>query len=216
LTGREDAEIVAFCREHLPPAGVAVDVGANVGFVSVPVGRFAAKTAGRVLAIEALPANTERLRRHIARAGLIDTVDVVGSAAGASPGTAVITVDREFGFTTNGVITDAPVGDNFERTSISVATLDGLCDERRIERIDVIKIDVEGFEPFVLQGAGDLLARGAVGRGVLEVNEPHLARNGWTRDRLFKLMKELGVQPYPLKAGGDIATDFNVAFVARE
>jgi hypothetical protein len=64
----------------------------------------------------------------------------------------------------------------------------------------------------------DRNARGSnaiAGVGGLTYSE-RVARNGWTRDRLFKLMKELGVQPYPLKAGGDIATDFNVAFVARE
>jgi hypothetical protein len=42
---------------------------------------------------------------------------------------------------------------------VPVITLDAYLRERAIERVDVVKIDVEGAEPLVLQGMGELLRR---------------------------------------------------------
>ena len=46
-----------------------------------------------------------------------------------------------------------------------------LDDEIPVERIDVLKVDVEGYEPAVLRGAARLLSEGRVGAVVCELNE---------------------------------------------
>ena len=69
-----------------------------------------------------------------------------------------------------GVI-DTLHGSKARATTVAVVTLDDYCAERRVERIDFLKIDVEGFEANVLRGARRLLANGCVGAIQFEFNE---------------------------------------------
>lgn len=45
---------------------------------------------------------------------------------------------------------------------VETRTLDAYCDEKHISHIDFLKVDVEGFEFFVLKGAEDMIRRGAI------------------------------------------------------
>lgn len=217
ITGRQDPEVLSFCQMNLPPGGTAIDVGANVGFVTVPLAKYAQSVGGRVIAIEALPRNVERLARHVTRAGVEQSVDIIACAAGDAPGEADITVAQGSGFISNGVVSKLDE-DLFVPSSplppIAVNTLDAICDARGIEAIDVIKLDVEGFEPLVLHGASGLLARGAIRVGVIEVNEELLALRGWRRETLLQLLRDSGLQPEPLKRGGNLHTASDIAFRA--
>lgn len=217
ITGRQAPDVVAFCRANLPPGGVACDVGANVGFITVPLGKQALSSGGRVIAIEALPRNVKRLRQHVAWAGVENSVEIVACAVGNAPGDVEITVEPGDGFTSNGLV--RRIGeDRFPGRSDSVRvaadTLDAICEARGIETIHVIKLDVEGFEPLVLQGAQRLLSRGAIRAGILEINESLLALRGWRRDTVLQLLLDNGLRPEPLRVGGDLRTDWDIAFRA--
>jgi len=215
LTGSQDRDVLAFCCQELQPGGIAVDLGANVGFISVPLGRYAQTIGARVLAVEALPSNAERLHAHVSRAELEDRITVVLAAVGDRLETLQIAVDAGTGFTTNGVLVRSPTADHRVYLEVQVQPLGDIFDAHAIERIDVLKIDVEGFEPKVLEGARALFERGAVRAGVLEVNEVHLAAHGWSRDRLLALLDKFDVDVFSLRPGGDVATDLNVGFRAR-
>ena len=69
-----------------------------------------------------------------------------------------------------GVI-DSLHGAKARSTTVAVVTLDDYCAERRVERIDLLKIDVEGFEANVLRGARRLLESGCVSAIQFEFNE---------------------------------------------
>lgn len=51
---------------------------------------------------------------------------------------------------------------SFEETLVQVTTLDIFCAENGIRQIDLLKIDVEGFEYNVLKGAQNVLMKGAI------------------------------------------------------
>ena len=57
------------------------------------------------------------------------------------------------------------------RRQVQCTTLDAFCVDRGIASIDVLKIDVEGFELGVLKGAKDLLAGGRIRFVYLEYND---------------------------------------------
>ena len=128
---------------HIPTDGVVWDVGANVGFYSL----LASRKARKVIAIEPLPANLEYLHRHIALNGLESRVEVHEVAATNYDG------EGKFrpipGNRSEGAL--KPYGTMRVRT----ARLDRLTNELP----DVIKIDVEGNELEVLQGAIEVLRR---------------------------------------------------------
>ncbi len=75
-------------------------------------------------------------------------------------------------------------------SSISVDTLDANAARPGLETIDVLKVDVEGYEPFVFQGAAGLLGDGRVGAIVCELNDPLLGRTGFTRAKVVALLED--------------------------
>jgi hypothetical protein len=76
-------------------------------------------------------------------------------------------------------------------TKVKSVTLDSLLhDMDEWQKIDFIKIDVEGYEPFVIQGAKKLIEKH---RPILqlEVVDSHLKRNGFDSVSLVKMVEEL-------------------------
>jgi hypothetical protein len=56
------------------------------------------------------------------------------------------------------------------REEVRLATIDEMASELRADRIDLLKIDTEGYEERVLRGAGALLAGGAIQVVLAEVS----------------------------------------------
>ncbi|MCY4572331.1 MAG: FkbM family methyltransferase [Gemmatimonadetes bacterium] len=125
-----------------------VDVGANVGGYSFWVAsRMAA--SGRVLAVEPNPSLARQLRFNVRANRASDRVGVVEAAVGAESGTGALTVGaRNSG--ENRLVDDA--GSAGQATvPVRVATLADLVEEAGMDRIDCLKVDVEGREAEVIQ-----------------------------------------------------------------
>jgi FkbM family methyltransferase len=133
-------------RQTIKPGDVVYDVGANVGFytllASVLVG-----PPGKVISFEPLPRNLALLRRHI-QLNRLRNVEVYAGAVSGKPGTARF--DAE-GLPEMGHLSDRG---QFE---VEVFQLDELVASGRIPPPQVMKIDVEGAELDVLEGASRLL-----------------------------------------------------------
>lgn len=95
-----------------------------------------------------------------------------------------------------------------QRAQVPVSTLDAYCKQRGIERIDLLKIDVEGFEFKVLQGARRMLAEQRIDVIQFEFNEMNVLSRAFVNDfacclqgshRLYRLLPH-GL--LPLRTGG--------------
>jgi FkbM family methyltransferase len=139
-------------------ARVTFDVGAHVGFFTLLAGH--ANPNGRVFSFEPMAAVHERLRQNVALNGL-DNVECIASAAGDTDGHA------EFYHVFGGLPSSSSLslefmsacGGELHSTRIPVITIDKLVREKRIGRVDLLKIDTENTEPQVLRGMLDTLAR---------------------------------------------------------
>lgn len=130
---------------------VVVDVGANIGQFSAAVLLFAPRAS--ILAVEPDPDVHARLAAHLAEAPYVRTACV---AAGAEAGT--VPLQRAALPVMSTLRTDGLSGyDVVGTVDVEVVTLDELT--RDIPVVQLLKIDVEGFEREVLQGAQDLLRR---------------------------------------------------------
>lgn len=179
----------AFLYKFLKPGMVFVDVGANDGYYSL----FAARRigpSGQVIAFE--PSTRERinLRRNLKRNGF-NNVQVLASALGAAAGDADLHLAHgvHSGHNTLGKFAhDDVVGASLER--VDVVTLDQVAAEMRLQKIDFVKIDVEGAEASVVAGARNVLAsmRPVM---LLEINDGALAAQGIGAEELLcSLRKE--------------------------
>ncbi len=147
LTGTfYEAELLADVRSRLFFAECAIDVGAHVGN---HVLYFAHVLGLRTVAFEPNPASYAHLVDNVRNNGLEAACSIRNAAVGAAPGQ-VRTVAASDSNSGMARVEADPGG------SVAMVTLD---DEVLAEpRIDLIKIDVEGWELDVLRGAEQVLA----------------------------------------------------------
>jgi FkbM family methyltransferase len=185
-----------------PEGGVALDIGANVGFWSVGLAWLAKGL--EVHAFEPHPGNAERLRENLTLNGLRSRVHVNECGLSACEGTLRLVLREDFvtgGQTGNASISDGANDAGFATVAVSVRTLDSWVADSRLSRIDLMKIDVEGHEPAVLRG-GEQTIRRFLPDIYLELNEPFYAARGEDLDReLGEPMLAWGYRAYRLAGG---------------
>ena len=76
-----------------------------------------------------------------------------------------------------------------------IKRLDELIQELNIETVDLIKIDVEGFEPFVLKGAAAILTNSNA-KIIMETDDRFLKNNGSSAQELIKLLQGYGYKKF--------------------
>lgn len=181
------------------PGKVYVDVGANYGFF-VCVAR---QRGAHVVAVEPMHQNLELLYRNVGANGW-DDIEVLPVGLSTKPGIATL----------YGGGTGASLVNNWSGTSgvwkstIALSTLDAMLSDRYIDREMLIKIDVEGFELQVLEGAARTLARTPAPLWLVEIvlTEHHPAGlNPAFRD-VFELFWSAGYTPYTLGADERVVT----------
>lgn len=185
-------------QAYLKAGDYVVDVGANIGHTvlaaAVQVGE-----SGRVFAFEPHPRTFAFLRENVAlnRAGNVEPLNV---AAGAAAGSALFSDDRR---------------DDMNRIDggglrVSVKPLDELVPAS--SSIALLKVDVEGYEKLVLEGAAAVLARTAC--VYFEVSRSHFARFGYTIRDLLALLQGAGFHLFRSVSGGQfqaVTTAFDTA-----
>jgi FkbM family methyltransferase len=169
----------------LQPGSVVIDVGANLGEWTVPFARKVG-AAGRVLAIEPAPRSAAALESTLA-ANALAQVEIIRCAIGDRDGTAqlampVVTSARA----DTGTARIGSICAGHDALRVPLRRLDSLAAERDLARLDLIKIDVEGHERRVLDGATASLDRH---RPTLVVETGHEAEGDRTaiHDRLAGL-----------------------------
>jgi FkbM family methyltransferase len=143
---------------RLMPGAVAIDIGANLGEWTLP---FAAAVGrgGRVLAVEPAPRSAAALAKTLA-ANALGQAELIRVAAGDRDGIVEFAVPLVTSARSDtGTAHIGPAMTGHETVQVAVRRLDTLVAERRIERIDLVKIDVEGHERRVLDGGAVALAR---------------------------------------------------------
>ena len=152
VTGaRVDSGAEALLVRHLDADGDFVDAGANIGYYAL----YAAPRVRRVWAFEPNPATLEILRANAARAG---NIEVVPQALFSRPGRMTLDVGSESEI--SHLVTPGAGGAGGAATvEVEVTTLDDFVVARPDVRIAGIKIDVEGADLAVLEGAKATIAR---------------------------------------------------------
>jgi FkbM family methyltransferase len=185
-------------RAAVRPGAVVLDVGANVGSYTLLFAMWAGP-AGRVFAFEPAPEAREGLRRHVALNGLADRVEIVPAAASSTVGTARFLIDGASGANAiaAGVARSATASIDVETT-----TIDEFCERRHIGP-GVIKIDVEGAELDVLEGARRVLARSDL-QAFVEFHPSVWSARGVTPDAIRAELERQRLVAEPLDPALDI------------
>jgi len=141
-------EIFGVLGPLVGPGDTVVDVGANLGFVSLMLAPRL-RPGGRVIALEPSPRTYRKLRATVEKNGLGDVVRTINAGAGASTGGA--TLHQVSASSGNATI----LGGEGPGEAISLTRLDDLGLDSSFR---LLKIDTEGFESEVLKGGVEAIA----------------------------------------------------------
>lgn len=178
------------------PGDTFVDAGANMGFYSL-LAATALKGKGRVVSFEPDPRNIPILRSNVKLNCLDDLIRIEPKALS----------DRECELdfwgapenTWGGSLVELP-GAQSRQYRVSATTLDRYGVSANLERVDIIKIDVEGAEPLALQGMREALRTARL--VAYEINKPRL--------------DQLGIQPLDLIRRTNEEGQFEITLVSDE
>ncbi|WP_247500462.1 FkbM family methyltransferase [Bradyrhizobium sp. 149] len=183
------AEDAHFVGTYLQPGETFVDVGANVGQLSLAAAVRVARS-GQVIAIEAHPRIFKYLLGNIRLNRL--TIEVHNTAIGSAEGELVFTNFRSDDM--NFACATSPADGAALR--VPVRTLDSIVGDRPV---DLLKVDVEGFEVDLLKGAVQTVANCRC--LYIEDSELNLRRAGTSRAEMYKRLTDHGFELFHLRAG---------------
>ncbi|SCG60868.1 FkbM family methyltransferase [Micromonospora halophytica] len=163
-------------RSILRPDSLFIDVGSNIGAYAL----WAAESGAEVIAVEPDADAAARLRRNIALNGF--PIEVLNCALAAEPGTMSLTVGRDC---TNHLVMNG----SEQGRAVTTRTLDDIIGDRYVTGV---KIDVEGAERLVLDGAERALAERRIRVLQLEWNEQSRSTLGEDREPVAATLRRHG------------------------
>jgi FkbM family methyltransferase len=180
-------------QEFIPKGSVVIDVGANVGFFTFRFARWVG-SGGEVISIEPEDRNYETLISALKREDLCGRVRALKAVAAATTGPMFLEINHLH-----------PADHKISRDGTGVAVegvrLDDLVQDKGALKPSLVKIDVQGAEMLVLQGAADILR---LARPVLfiELHEEGLQQFGASVSAILDHLSQRGYEPYWLMRRG--------------
>src|SRR6266851_5623188 len=152
MTGRYEPQETILLQELLRPGGVFVDVGANWGYFTL-VGAALVGSGGRVISVEADPRACRALAANIER-NRLPSVAVVEAAADERDGTISLETygSGSDDLSNYGLVAPGSRATGTRRFDVRARTLDDILDETGVDRVDLLKIDIEGAEGCAVSG----------------------------------------------------------------
>lgn len=162
-TGEYDAQIIPLLAACLSEGCTVLDVGANIGFYTIALGKTVRKLHGILHAFEPVRSNFERLMDCVALNAMESTISAHNIALGEEEGIIELHMESQGNASTgNAVMIKGKVGTENQlanNSSAQITRLDTFAREQKLESCDLIKIDVEGAEVMFLRGGNGFLSK---------------------------------------------------------
>ena len=179
--------------------GLLVDVGANYGYYSCLWA--ASNRENQVIAFEASPKNIPPLRENITNNYFDNQIEIQDIALGKEPGNLpFLMLDEQTGW--GGLSLKAEIN----TINVPVITLDEFLSGTAYQTIDVLKIDTEGADTWVLEGASQFLKEKRIKHIFFEENKVRMSALGILSETAKNLLIAYGYKVKPLGQGEWYAT----------
>ena len=198
FTGRYEPQETALLQRILRPGMTFVDVGANWGYFTLAAAHGVGP-GGRVISVEADPWACRALRANVAR-NRLDQVTVLEMAASDRLGALWL---QQYEANANdsgnyGVTSTTTVAADGRRFKVLARALDQALDEVEVNRIDLLKMDIEGGEGRALIGLHRRLTERRVERILLEIHPQHLLDQGSSAECVVSELRAYGYQAWTI------------------
>lgn len=183
-------------RELVQPGMTVCDIGANIGYYTL-IGSQCVGAHGRVIAIEPDLHNFSLLRKNVTANGSVN-VRLWDVAVGGEPGSARL-FRSEFNYGDHRMYEDLAGGR--ESVDVRVETIDRIMQIEKVDHVDVIKMDVQGYEWHVQQGMQSILRPGGVSAVLTEFWPVGIRGAGGCPDSFVNTFFECGFLAYGIVRG---------------
>jgi FkbM family methyltransferase len=136
---------------------IIFDVGANVGYYAIELG-IAMRQTAVIHSFEPIPESFEQLQKNVILNSAADKVICNQSAISNSEGEMVLYKPRTSGSSASSARNLHP-NEEVETVEVPMTTLDKYMISHSLEKLDLLKIDVEGSELMVVEGALESIQR---------------------------------------------------------
>ena len=150
--GDLEVHLTKLWERMVKPGHVVVDVGGNIGVHTLTFARLVG-TTGRVLSVEPNPIVRTVLEKNLSLNGTSNVL-VCPFALGSEEGVLPLKVPKKGTpeYSNMGLASLTALDSPHDLVDVPVRTMDHLLEDHSIEQVALVKIDVQGFEWFVLQG----------------------------------------------------------------
>lgn len=194
FTGGVERPLLALWQSELRPGDVVADIGAHIGITAVSAAQVLRDLGGgKVYAFEASPDTAQRLRDHVVANGVESLAEVVEVVLLDAEGVAHLCADAFFGNADASTRSLFGTGDPVTG-SLRTRTFDSWALETGLDRLDLVKLDVEGAETSVIDGMRDALDRFRPRLIVVEEKDYIFERAGEPPDAVRRRLRDAGYE----------------------
>lgn len=191
-TGCYERAFLSFLRAQIGAGDVFVDVGAHIGLHTLTVARRLRREGdGRVIAFEPAPDTAATLRRNVAANGATN-VQVIEAALSDINGQVPL-YDRDHSGHDQGVRSLMGGADPAVAT-VAAMVFDEWAEQQKLDRLDMVKLDVEGGEYRALSGMNNTLRQLQPRLVAAETVDLHLRAAGVTAADIDELLRDAGYE----------------------
>lgn len=160
LDGLWEQEFTGVIRRYFRPDSVFFDVGANFGYYGLLAGA-SITSAGSIHFFEPNPLLADLISKSVSVNGLLHRASIVQKAVGSQKGQITLNIPGTyFGsatVTNDTAVIDVIGEDKLQTVKVDQTSLDDYAREKKLKRVDLMKIDVEGFEEHVYDGMSQII-----------------------------------------------------------
>lgn len=180
--------MVSTLKKYLSPGAVFVDVGANEGYFSVLASALVG-ASGRVVAIEPQSRLQTVLQQNFELNGC-SNIKLISTAISDAENTAELYLTPD----TNTGASGLSRGTRYRlpTETVQTTTLLKLIADQQLEQIDLMKMDIEGFEYEALLGAEAVLRTGQIKALALELHPAAIIVRGLDPGKIVTLLHDCG------------------------
>jgi len=187
-----------FFRTKCQPGMTFLDVGANIGYYTA-LAIHAAGPSGKIIALEPDPDSFKYLEQTIA-ANTAENVQAFPVAASDTAATLPLFISAD----NRGDNRLYNPRESRPQVEVNAVVTDALLAEKKIDTVDFIKIDVQGYEPKVIAGLRETIARSPKLTLLTEFWPKGIRDAGGDPNDFLKVLRGLGLALHELKADGEL------------
>jgi len=214
--GHYEQPVAILLENIVKPDSIVLDIGANIGYFTLIAAQKAKK--GKVVAFEPVQELSKKLQQNI-RENHFQNIKVVEAAAGESEKDSTIYLSTS----ENSGMSSLQPPENFSGLSqaVKIINIDQWIKQSEIEKIDIVKLDIEGSELFALRGMKETLINFKPFL-IVEINKNILANFSLVPGDIMNYLTGLGYISFDISEKGElkkysgVLLNENAAFVHSE